>query len=158
MTRAVLFDLGNTLVGYYRAPDFPPILRECLRYAAGVLQERTIDLDSLFERALELNREADNLSVRPLAERILQLFPSALGGDPVTMDRTCRALMQPIFSTARIADGALQVPDELRTRGFRLAVVSNTPSGYPGQKRLTVRPRGACLAFTRCSPCAAMSN
>ena len=24
--RAVLFDLGNTLVGYYRAKDFAPIL------------------------------------------------------------------------------------------------------------------------------------
>lgn len=29
--RAVLFDLGNTLVGYYRSEEFPSILRQCLR-------------------------------------------------------------------------------------------------------------------------------
>ena len=29
--RAVLFDLGNTLVSYYQPPDFMPILRRSLQ-------------------------------------------------------------------------------------------------------------------------------
>ncbi len=44
--RAVLFDLGNTLVSYYAAADFPPILRACLRACvatirAGMLSEHS---------------------------------------------------------------------------------------------------------------------
>ena len=30
-TRAILFDLGNTLVGYYTSTEFPLVLRRCLR-------------------------------------------------------------------------------------------------------------------------------
>jgi hypothetical protein len=36
--RAVLFDLGNTLVSYYAAPDFGPILRRALRACIEVLE------------------------------------------------------------------------------------------------------------------------
>jgi FMN phosphatase YigB (HAD superfamily) len=35
-TQAVLFDLGNTLVGYYTSADFPNVLRRCLRECAIV--------------------------------------------------------------------------------------------------------------------------
>jgi len=33
--RAVLFDLGNTLVSYYQPPDFMPILRRSLQAWPG---------------------------------------------------------------------------------------------------------------------------
>jgi FMN phosphatase YigB (HAD superfamily) len=35
VVRAVLFDLGNTLVNYYGSSEFPPILRNCLRQAVS---------------------------------------------------------------------------------------------------------------------------
>ena len=36
-TRAILFDLGNTLVGYYTSSEFPLALRRCLRECARAL-------------------------------------------------------------------------------------------------------------------------
>ena len=51
--RAVLFDLGNTLVSYYAAADFPPILSACLHACVGVLPADTrLDERDLERRAL----------------------------------------------------------------------------------------------------------
>jgi FMN phosphatase YigB (HAD superfamily) len=57
--RAILFDLGNTLVDYYTSGEFPLVPRRCLRECAWVLgktEDHGRDED-LFERALLLNRE-----------------------------------------------------------------------------------------------------
>ena len=53
--RAVLFDLGNTLVRYYTPAEFPRVLRLCLRECAEALGRPLDDArldDGLFERAL----------------------------------------------------------------------------------------------------------
>lgn len=42
--RAILFDLGNTLVGYYASGEFPLVLRQCLREVHGRLAKRRIML------------------------------------------------------------------------------------------------------------------
>ena len=63
--RAILFDLGNTLVGYYTSSEFPLVLRQCLRECASALghtEDRARDED-LFERALALNREPSDYAV-----------------------------------------------------------------------------------------------
>jgi putative hydrolase of the HAD superfamily len=129
MMRAVLFDLGNTLVRYYSRNEFPSILRECLRSAADAAQYKEADFDSLFKKALELNYEADDFAVRLLEDRIIRLFPTCRRADEIAMSRICRAFMGPIFSRARIEADAHKVIDELRSRGFYTAIVSNTPWG-----------------------------
>jgi len=70
--RAVLLDLGNTLVHYYRGPEFRAILRRCLERTALVLG--TTVSDELYEHALVLNREDSGLAVRPLLDRIGSLL------------------------------------------------------------------------------------
>ncbi len=129
MIQAVLFDLGNTLIRYYHRNDFLPILRECLRCAAAAAGETIADFDSLFSKAIELNHEAADFAVRRLEDRFLDLFPDCCLADPTVMRNACRAFMAPIFSHARIVDDALEVIDELRARGMRTAVVTNTPWG-----------------------------
>ena len=133
MARAVLFDLGNTLVRYYSRDEFPAILRKCLRSVAEALSYKAADFERLFKKALELNREADDLSVRPLEDRILTLFPTCDSTDSAAMNRVCQAFMGPIFSCARIEDDTLEVLDQLRKRGLRTAIVSNTPWGSPAE-------------------------
>jgi putative hydrolase of the HAD superfamily len=127
--RAVLFDLGNTLVSYYAAVDFPPILRECLRACISVLEPETpLDENELFQRALALNVERADDAVWPLAERLTVLFGDS---DPTIPERLTRAFLEPIFATAIVDPDALSVLAHLRTQGFRTAIVSNTPWGSP---------------------------
>ena len=127
-TRAVLFDLGNTLVGYYTSAEFPSVLQLCLRECAEALglpedpgRER-----NTYNRALRLNKEQPDCAVRPLTERLERLF-----GASASPDALVAPFLKPIFSMARLDPHALFVLDELRSAGIKTAIVSNTPWGSP---------------------------
>jgi HAD superfamily hydrolase (TIGR01509 family) len=128
---AVLFDLGNTLVSYYAAADFAPVLRKCLRACIEVLEpERVIYEDELFERACRLNIERPDHTVWPLEARLKVLFPQATL-DASLERRLTIAFLQPIFATAIVDPAVFDTLAALRTAGFRTAIVSNTPWGSP---------------------------
>src|SRR6267142_900472 len=96
---AVLFDLGNTLVGYYTAGEFPAVLRRCLRQCATTLGGRLgeAEEDALLRRALELNVERSDLAVRPLGDRLLELFAHDAALDDGAVRHACEAFLDPIF-------------------------------------------------------------
>jgi putative hydrolase of the HAD superfamily len=127
-TRAVLFDLGNTLVGYYTSAEFPALLRRCLQEcteALGLPEDSDRDRDT-YNRALLLNREQPNHAVRPLAERLECLF-----GADASCDKVVAAFLKPIFATAKLDPHAAHVLTMLRSAGIKTAIVSNTPWGSP---------------------------
>jgi FMN phosphatase YigB (HAD superfamily) len=131
--RAVLFDLGNTLVSYYAAADFEPILRRSLRSCIEVLKpEIPIDEEELVQRALTLNVERGDHAVWPLVERLNILFRQA-SLDAKAKERLTAAFLEPIFATAVIDPSALATLGVLRAAGIRTAIVSNTPWGSPAQ-------------------------
>src|SRR5262252_6301700 len=85
---AVLFDLGNTLVSYYRSYEFAPILRRCVASAAAVLDEyhaarEQTDVEAAYSRALRCNVERDDCRVWPLAERLVRVFELEQAGHPL---------------------------------------------------------------------------
>ena len=131
--KAVLFDLGNTLVGYYESAEFPSVLRRCLRecsqaqgWSGHAGREET-----LFEHALQLNTERSDFAVRPLGERLRELFePHVTLGD-VMLSSLGAAFLKPIFDLARLDPQAFIVLESLRRRGIKTAIVSNTPWGSP---------------------------
>ena len=129
-TRAVLFDLGNTLVSYYRADEFPNVLRRCLRTCLAELKPATTTEpdEELFNLALSLNQEGSDHAVRPLAERLSTLFPEHRN-DMRVVERLGTAFLKPIFATACLDPDAIPVLEALRAQGHRLAIVSNTPWG-----------------------------
>ena len=123
-TRAVLFDLGNTLVGYYTSAEFPEVLQRCLQECAEVLglpQDAARARDT-YDRALLLNKEQPSYAVRSLAERLEFLF-----GATVSTDTLVTAFLKPIFGMAKLDPHALYVLEELRRAGIKTAIVSNTP-------------------------------
>jgi len=129
--KAILFDLGNTLVGYYTSAEFPAVLRRCLRRCS---EEQGWSTDAgrqeeLFERALQLNQERADLAVRPLAERLRNLFDPQGTLDDHALARLSAAFMEPIFDRAQLSPQAPIVLDRLRRRGIKTAIVSNTPWG-----------------------------
>jgi putative hydrolase of the HAD superfamily len=129
--RAILFDLGNTLVGYYTSREFPSVLRRCLRECARALgqTEDPARDEELFERALLFNREQSDYAVRPLAGRLHELFGEYESLDAGSALGT--AFLKPIFAMARLDPQAVPLLEALRDRGIKTAIVSNTPWGSP---------------------------
>jgi HAD superfamily hydrolase (TIGR01509 family) len=131
---AVLFDLGNTLVSYYKSEEFRPILKESVAAIASVVNRhgRSIDVDKVFTRAETLNREAEDGRVWPLSERLLQVIcePAERVTEDV-MSEMIDAFLEPIFATAKVDPQAIGVLEDLQTQGFKTAIVSNTPWGSP---------------------------
>ena len=131
--RAALFDLGNTLVGYYRSQEFPSILRQCLRStvtATGVTLAE-VDEEQLFAHALRLNREREDHAVQPLGSRIRELLQDRVKLNDNNLADACRAFLVPIFAYAKPDVEAPRVLAELRRLGVKTCIVSNTPWGSP---------------------------
>ena len=148
-TRAILFDLGNTLVGYYTSTEFPLVLRRCLRECARALgqSEDPARDEDLFERALLLNREESDYTVRPLAARLQELFGADEPLDEASASALGAVFLKPIVATARLDPQAVPVLEALRSRGIKTATVSNTPWGSPAhawRAELTRHRQGRC--------------
>lgn len=131
--QAVLFDLGNTLVSYYRKEEFAPVLREAIVGISGELQRRGYPQDrkQLIERAWAMNREREDHRVWPLADRLRELFGSP-ASDPTLMPQLTALFLRPIFRCARPNPEAVETLMELRRRGVKTGLVSNTPWGSSG--------------------------
>jgi putative hydrolase of the HAD superfamily len=131
---AVLFDLGNTLVSYYKSDDFYPILKRSIAAICAVVSKhgRPLDVDVMYAHAKTLNRENDDGRVWPLAERLVALIGEPAGVLPQqVMNELIDVFLEPIFSTAKVDPQAIEVLEQVRASGIRTAIVSNTPWGSP---------------------------
>jgi putative hydrolase of the HAD superfamily len=134
--RAVLFDLGNTLVSYYRASDFAPILRESIDCLCDFLAEQksvVADRDRAFQHAVELNTEDPRYRVRPLAGRLVEIFGEYELAD-TDLSEMCGIFLRPIFRLGTLDPLALPTLAAIRQKGIRTAIVSNTPWGSPAER------------------------
>lgn len=133
MKDAVLFDLGNTLVRYYERDEFPEILKESIirvgRYLAGAGGFDPEDA-ALWERVEGENYEAENCRVRPLEHRLARIFQLDTENAEVLLEAS-RRFMEPIFATGMLYEDTLKVLGGIGARGYRTAIVSNTPWGSP---------------------------
>ena len=135
MTRAVLFDLGDTLVGYYKRDAFPAILEACIRRAEAYLQRRGMPVprwEEVERRVAAEDHEARNFRARPLELRLKRIFSLRVPrGRAYLLPEMCRAFLAPVFALARLYPDALDELAALRKRGLKLGIVSNTPWGSP---------------------------
>jgi len=137
MKDAVLFDLGNTLVSYYTSAQWPGILDRCIGEVAAYLRDAgrlRVDAESLPERVQAERPERPDHRVKPLEGRLARIFglsEDELAGQPGL--EVCRRFLGPIFALARRYDDALPTLAELRRRGIRTGILSNTPWGSPAE-------------------------
>lgn len=135
MYRVVLFDLGDTLVGYFRRSGFMPALRAAVAAAghrlhrAGIVPGPPADL---WARVDAENFEASDGCVRLLEDRLGRVF----GFDPATTDpallhEVCSDFVQPMVDAAELYSDSIPTLDALRGLGVRLGLVSNMPWGSP---------------------------
>jgi putative hydrolase of the HAD superfamily len=143
MKKAVLFDLGGTLVEYYTRAEFPRILEEAIGEVEGYL--RHLDMlrvtsQALWQRVRDEDHEAGDHRVRPLEGRLIRIFQlddtnrtvaQPMGGDLVV--ELCWRFLKPIFARGRRYGDAHPVLQRLRAAGLHTAIVSNTPWGSPAE-------------------------
>ena len=135
MKDAVLFDLGNTLVQYYRRQEFPALLERAILEVQSYLQEQgllTVPADLMWQRVAEENHEAADHQVRSLEGRLARIFELDPAHGVGVVEAICRRFTTPIFARGRPYEDTLPVLRQLRSAGIRTAIVSNAPWGSPG--------------------------
>lgn len=135
MKKAILFDLGNTLIQYFERSEFPGILREAIEEAYKYLcqdDKFNIPFDNVWERVKTEDHESKDYSVRSLENRLKNIFMLDNLSDESMMS-LCRYFMKPIFSKSCIYDDTLPILSKLKSNGIKMAIISNTTWGSPAE-------------------------
>ncbi|MEM3697144.1 MAG: HAD family hydrolase [Candidatus Bathyarchaeia archaeon] len=157
--KAVLFDLGNTLAFYFERNEFPAILRQAITQVQSYLDSKgmlNISPSEMWRRVQKEDYESDNHKVRPLEERLIRIFQLNHSTLPSNMVMTmCRHFMKPIFARSHLYLDTLPTLKELKSRGLKTAIVSNTTWGSPANlwreeiERLSLSPYMDAVVFCR---------
>ncbi len=135
MSETVLFDLGNTLVRYYRKEEFVPILEKAIENVHSELLGRNLlsprSKTELVELAIAENREANDYSFTPMAERFERIFGVSITEDFNLSEKLCSLFLEPIFETAYLYPDTVNALITLRNQGIKLGIISNLPWGSP---------------------------
>lgn len=134
MKNVVLLDLGGTLVQYYDRSEFPGILEQAIAEVQDYLHREdllNVSSESIWQKMEEENHESKDHAVRPLEERLVRIFQLDNSARNDLAMAICRCFMKPIFALAHRYDDVLPVLQELRSRRFTTAIISNTPWGSP---------------------------
>jgi putative hydrolase of the HAD superfamily len=136
MKKAVLFDLGDTLVHYYNRDEFPAVLEQAILEVRTYLVRRGVlatPVETMWQRVRHEDYEAADHRVRPLEERLARIFELGAGPSADLVEESCRRFMAPILARAARYPDALPALRRLRSRGIKTALVSNMPWGCPGR-------------------------
>jgi HAD superfamily hydrolase (TIGR01549 family) len=131
----ILFDLGGTLAYYYDMSGFQFILRQAINAVQLYLDEKgllRVTPEIIALRVRDEDHESSDYSSRPLEERLTRIFSlDASTTTPQFLKEICQHFMRPIFARGRCFEDTLPALEELRSSGFRAAIVSNTSWGSP---------------------------
>jgi putative hydrolase of the HAD superfamily len=131
---AVLFDMGGTLVDY-PLPSSPAMVARCLNGAIAFLvrPEEELPLRAASIPGPEAVRHRRRPGAdTPVAHRAMtglrRIIRSVSGR---TLPQMAEACVRPVLARGRLYDDALPTLQALKSRGYRLGLVSNTPWGTP---------------------------
>jgi putative hydrolase of the HAD superfamily len=133
--RALLFDMGNTLVQYWQRHEFPGLLRQGLENVESTLAERGllhVDPETVARRVKEEDHSAPDHRVRPLEGRLRRIY--GLDDRDVSPELgtvLCSRFLAPMLARGRLYPEVLPTLRALRRRGIATAILSNTPWGSP---------------------------
>lgn len=133
--RAILVDLGGTLVDYFGHTTPGLVLPRSLTLAGQLLVSEGIKVPPLAvleARWVRNARSPDDLEVRPLEVRLRHTF-EVDESDADLLPALCRSFMTPLFAQARTYEDTLPFLDALRNLGIRAVIVSNTTWGSPAE-------------------------
>jgi len=135
LKNAVLFDLGNTLVYYFERHEFPEILRQAITEVQNYLRKKDVlhvSSEDMWRKVREEDLESSDYRVRPLEDRLVRIFKLGnLAQSSEIAIAICRCFMTPIFVRASCYEDTIPTLKELKSRGYKMAIVSNTTWGSP---------------------------
>jgi len=131
----ILFDLGGTLAHYYDMSEFPFILEQATGEVRRYLDEKgllTVTPELIRRRVRKEDHGSANYRSRPLEGRLARIFglEASTATDELLIEM-CKRFIAPIFARGKCYEDTLPALKELRSRGFRTAIVSNTSWGSP---------------------------
>jgi putative hydrolase of the HAD superfamily len=130
----ILFDLGNTLVEYYQHDQWQAVVEETMAAVRGFLQSQnllTVTHQTMWQNVENERNDPPDYRVIPLAERLSRVFAMDNANDD-TKRQMCQSFLKPIFARGRIYDDTFPCLEKMRSKGFRIGIVSNTPWGSGG--------------------------
>ncbi|MBN1682530.1 HAD family hydrolase [Candidatus Bathyarchaeota archaeon] len=130
MIRAILFDLGNTLISYYQKDEFPEILSRAINDCCDFLIKSDIHFkeNNLWFRVEKQDYESSNYEVRPLEERLQYIFN--INNENI-LEKLSRIFMKQIFERGKTYDDVEPTLRKIQIDGLKTAIISNTPWGSP---------------------------
>jgi putative hydrolase of the HAD superfamily len=140
-------------------PQFPSILEKAISEVQVYLDEEgllTVTAELIQVRVREEDHESADYRSRPLEERLTRIFglDQSIATDELGMEM-CKHFMAPIFARGRCYEDTLPTLEELRARGLKTAIVSNTSWGSPAAlwrneiERLGLNPYMNCIVLDR---------
>ena len=132
---AILFDLGGTLAHYYDMSEFPFIRDDAIGQVRLHLEKQgllSVTQEVIHRKVGEEDHESADYRSRPLEDRLRRIFglEASMTTDELLVE-LCNRFMAPIFVRGKCYEDTLPALKELRSRGFRTAIVSNTSWGSP---------------------------
>ena len=133
--KAVLFDLGGTLVEYYKSSEFQDILERAMNDIQQLLFDKmatTYEHDDFWKRVEEENRESGDFRVRPMEDRIVNIFQlQDFAKENAFITKLCSIFMKYIFEKSNVYPDTVPMLQEIKKLGVKTGLVSNTPWGSP---------------------------
>jgi putative hydrolase of the HAD superfamily len=115
--------------------DFPLLLEQAISRVQSYLDDKhlfVVSPETVSLRVRQEDHESLDYRSRPLEERLTRIFglDASFATDELLVE-LCREFMAPIFARGRCYEDTLPTIKELRLRGLRTAIVSNTSWGSP---------------------------
>ena len=130
MIKAVLFDVGNTLISYYTSKEFPDVLQSSINNCLNYLKTKGEISNNIWEKVWKHNHGSPGNKVYPLEERLADIFTVH---EVDELNKLCDLFMKPIFNKSKIYDDVVPTIRELKQRGLKVGIISNTPWGCPSR-------------------------
>ncbi len=133
--KAILFDLGNTLVHYFDDEDWPLVKAEGLAYCAQYITSLGLPVPEAAEierRIFEVRPVAGDNRYVSLEFRLMHVFGIANGLlDEGGLEKLQREFMRAVFPRAGVYPESVPALKAVRAAGLKTCLVSNTPWGSP---------------------------
>lgn len=133
--KAVLFDLGNTLVHYFDDEDWPMVKAEGLAYCAqfitslGLPVPQAADIERRIFEVRPVAGDNRYVSLEYRLQYVFALAPDVLDAGNIEMLQ--REFMRAVFPRASVYPESVLALETVRAAGLKTCLVSNTPWGSP---------------------------